>query len=67
MIGCYLMEIVVRWEWEVSLLVNSRQYRLCIDDLEQLVLKRMFELTKMNTSGIGSSRKHLYINDELKN
>ncbi|KAJ7920604.1 hypothetical protein B0H13DRAFT_1867516 [Mycena leptocephala] len=38
MIGCYLMEIV---------------YRLCIDDLEQLVLKRMFELTKMNTSGIG--------------
>jgi hypothetical protein len=26
----------------------------------------MFELTKMNTSGIGSSRKHLYINDELK-
>ncbi|KAJ7884040.1 hypothetical protein B0H13DRAFT_1628808 [Mycena leptocephala] len=51
------MEIVVRWEWEskeweeASLLVNSRKYRLCINDLEELVLKRMFELTKMNMSG----------------
>ncbi|KAJ7456352.1 hypothetical protein B0H11DRAFT_1739295 [Mycena galericulata] len=53
------MEILVRWmqdnkEWdEAAELLNTRHYRLCINELEALVLKRMFELTKMNMSGTG--------------
>ncbi|KAJ7508109.1 hypothetical protein B0H11DRAFT_1704757 [Mycena galericulata] len=52
------MEILVRWtqdnkEWdEAAELLNTRRYRLCINELEALVLKRMFELTKMNMSPI---------------
>ncbi|KAJ7937730.1 hypothetical protein B0H13DRAFT_2226465 [Mycena leptocephala] len=60
------MEIVTRWEWEskewedAATLVNTRKYRLCINELEALVLKRMFELTKMNMSGTGYKlRKHI--------
>ncbi|KAJ6524845.1 hypothetical protein DFH09DRAFT_1250792 [Mycena vulgaris] len=55
------MEIDPRWmmdskEWEdAAFLVSRRQYRLSIDQLEALVLKRMFELTKMNMSGTGKS------------
>ncbi|KAJ6551057.1 hypothetical protein DFH09DRAFT_1086373 [Mycena vulgaris] len=53
------MGIDPRWtleskEWEdVALLVSRRRYRLSINQLEALVLKRMFELTKMNMSGTG--------------
>ncbi|KAJ7468828.1 hypothetical protein B0H11DRAFT_1731990 [Mycena galericulata] len=53
------MEILVRWmqdnkEWDKAAeLLNTRRYRLCINELEVLVLKRMFELTKMNMSGTG--------------
>ncbi|KAJ6455997.1 hypothetical protein DFH09DRAFT_1116274 [Mycena vulgaris] len=53
------MGIDPRWtleskEWEdVALLVSRRRYRLSINQLEVLVLKRMFELTKMNMSGTG--------------
>ncbi|KAJ7436654.1 hypothetical protein B0H11DRAFT_1936497 [Mycena galericulata] len=47
------------WSWEstewqeAATLVNTRRYRLCINQLEALVFKRMFELTKMNMSGTG--------------
>ncbi|KAF8133486.1 hypothetical protein K438DRAFT_1507353, partial [Mycena galopus ATCC 62051] len=60
------MEVVTRWEWEspewvaAAELVNTRKYRTCVNDLEVLVLKRMFELTKMNMSGTGyKMRKHI--------
>lgn len=53
------MEIVTRWvpegsEWkEGAALVLTRCYRLCINNLELLVVKRLFELTKMNMSQTG--------------
>ncbi|KAJ7440038.1 hypothetical protein FB451DRAFT_1059100 [Mycena latifolia] len=60
------MEIGPRWtleskEWEVAAALSStRRYRLSINHLEELVLKRMFELTKMNMSGTGyKMRKHI--------
>ncbi|KAJ7188454.1 hypothetical protein C8R46DRAFT_834724, partial [Mycena filopes] len=60
------IEIVERWEWDsiewrnAEDLVNTKKYRKCINDLEALVLKRMFELTKMNMSGTGyKMRKHI--------
>ncbi|KAJ6528680.1 hypothetical protein DFH09DRAFT_1327690 [Mycena vulgaris] len=60
------MGIDPRWtleskEWDdAALLVSRRRYRLSINQLEALVLKRMFELTKMNMSGTGyKMRKHI--------
>ncbi|KAF7371233.1 hypothetical protein MSAN_00759000 [Mycena sanguinolenta] len=60
------MEIKDRWTWgskewvAASTLVDTKRYRTCINDLEALVLKRMFELTKMNMSGTGYKlRKHI--------
>jgi hypothetical protein len=53
------MDIDICWEFEskewedAASLVSTRKYRLCINELEKLVLKRMFELTKMNMSGTG--------------
>lgn len=53
------MGIEVSWtyesdEWnEAAELVAKKRYLLCINKLEQLVLKRMFELTKMNMSKTG--------------
>lgn len=54
------MNIVTRWtddgkEWEAAaLLVSNRRYRICVDRLESLVVKRLFELTKMNMSQTGA-------------
>ncbi|KAJ7885489.1 hypothetical protein B0H14DRAFT_3082271 [Mycena olivaceomarginata] len=60
------MDIIKRWEWEsaewleAEELANTRKYRKCINELEALVLKRMFELTKMNLSGTGyKMHKHI--------
>ncbi|KAJ7195687.1 hypothetical protein GGX14DRAFT_537230 [Mycena pura] len=60
------LEIEQRWEWgsepweEALTLLSTKQYRKSINDLEALVLKRMFELTKMNMSGTGYKlRKHI--------
>ncbi|KAJ6597738.1 hypothetical protein DFH09DRAFT_904088 [Mycena vulgaris] len=60
------MQFDPRWtmdskEWEdAAFLVSRRRYRLSIDQLEALVLKRMFELTKMNMSGTGyKMRTHI--------
>ncbi|KAJ7104929.1 hypothetical protein C8R44DRAFT_639760, partial [Mycena epipterygia] len=55
------MEIVTRWvpegaKWrQAATLVSTRCYRLCVDKLELLVVKRLFELTKMNMSQTGES------------
>ncbi|KAJ7840271.1 hypothetical protein B0H14DRAFT_2587506 [Mycena olivaceomarginata] len=58
--------ILVRWtvddeEYEnAEALVASRHYRLALNKLEELVIKRLFELTKMNMSGTGYKlRKHI--------
>ncbi|KAF8518165.1 hypothetical protein BU17DRAFT_91300 [Hysterangium stoloniferum] len=46
----------VRWipdhpEWKAAaLLVGKRHYQQCLDELEGLIVSRMFELTKMNMS-----------------
>ncbi|KAJ7747099.1 hypothetical protein B0H14DRAFT_2406361 [Mycena olivaceomarginata] len=53
------MDILVRWtvddeEYEnAEALVASRHYRLALNKLEELVIKRLFKLTKMNMSGTG--------------
>ncbi|KAJ6550195.1 hypothetical protein B0H19DRAFT_881372, partial [Mycena capillaripes] len=55
------IEIVKRWEWEskdlmeASAVADTRKYRMYINDLEALVLKHMFELTKITMSGTGVS------------
>ena len=41
-------------EWKkAGTIVNWQQYQCCLDDLEQLVISRIFELTKMNMSQTG--------------
>ncbi|KAJ3552822.1 hypothetical protein NP233_g12786 [Leucocoprinus birnbaumii] len=58
--------IETRWEpscadWlRVEVMVNRRRYQRCLDDLEALVVARMFELTKMNRSQTGYKlRQHI--------
>ncbi|KAJ7670822.1 hypothetical protein DFH06DRAFT_981090 [Mycena polygramma] len=46
-------------EWqEAAELVSTRRYRLAVNRLEELVVKRLFELTKMNMSGTGYKLRH---------
>ncbi|KAJ7701088.1 hypothetical protein B0H17DRAFT_1157764 [Mycena rosella] len=61
-----MLQIETRWtpggeEWNAAVtLVVTRRYRLCVNKLEELVLKRLFELTKMNMSQTGYKlRKHI--------
>ena len=55
------MGIVSRWvpdslEWKAAAeKVSKRQYQRCLDNLEGLIVARMFELTKMNMSQTGKS------------
>ncbi|KAF6749130.1 hypothetical protein DFP72DRAFT_992049 [Ephemerocybe angulata] len=58
--------ITVQWtegseEWEAAKqLVEHRTYRRALDELERLVVSRLFELTKMNMSQTGYKlRKHI--------
>ncbi|KAF9023079.1 hypothetical protein BDZ89DRAFT_955942 [Hymenopellis radicata] len=60
------LKIAVRWvpdceEWKkTSQLLVERTYRRRLDNLERLVVSRIFELTKMNISGSGYKlRKHI--------
>ncbi|KAG6895254.1 hypothetical protein C0992_002338 [Termitomyces sp. T32_za158] len=60
------MEIVERWTpdcdaWKAAaLLVGRRRYQRCLDELESLIVSRMFELSKMNMSQTGYKlRKHI--------
>ncbi|KAG6808337.1 hypothetical protein H0H92_004439 [Tricholoma furcatifolium] len=48
-------------EWKhTAVLVGRRRYQRCLDELERLVVSRMFELTKMNMSQTGYKlRKHI--------
>jgi hypothetical protein len=53
------MGVEHRWtpslpEWSAAAdLVGKRRYQRCLDELEGLVVSRMFELTKMNMSQTG--------------
>ena len=53
--------IEVRWaptmqEYEDGLVVvRERKYRRALDDLERLVVQRLFEMTKLGMSGVGLS------------
>jgi len=41
-------------EWKAtSVLLTGRRYQRCLDELEGLIVSRMFELTKMNMSQTG--------------
>jgi hypothetical protein len=42
----------VKWKMAVDL-VSKRTYQRCLDNLEGLIVARMFELTKMNQSQTG--------------
>ncbi|KAJ7192978.1 hypothetical protein GGX14DRAFT_305903, partial [Mycena pura] len=59
------MLIQERWtsegnDWkDAAELTSNRRYRRAVDNLEFLVLKRLFELTKMNKSGLGKLRRHI--------
>jgi hypothetical protein len=44
-------------EYEDGLvLVRERKYRRALDDLERLVVQRIFEMTKLGMSGVGMSK-----------
>ena len=43
---------------EAAKLVSMRKYQRCLDDLEGLVVARIFELTKMNRSQTGEPNVH---------
>ena len=53
------LSVDLRWspecpEWKsAALLVGKRRYQRCLDELEGLIVSRMFELTKMNMSQTG--------------
>ncbi|KAF6751976.1 hypothetical protein DFP72DRAFT_1033987 [Ephemerocybe angulata] len=60
------LDIKIRWtadsdEWKKEeARVARRTYQRCLDELERLIVSRMFELTKMNMSGTGYKlRKHI--------
>jgi hypothetical protein len=54
--------IEIRWaptmqEYEDGLvLVRERKYRRALDDLERLVVQRLFEMTKLGMNGVGVSK-----------
>ncbi|KAI6139517.1 hypothetical protein BKA82DRAFT_4364644 [Pisolithus tinctorius] len=62
--GC--LEITCRWvpedeEWQAAArLVANRKYQQALDNVERLVVSRIFKLSKMNQSGTGYKlRKHI--------
>ena len=54
-----MLGVVERWvpecpEWKsAAVMAGKRRYQRCMDDLEGLIVSRMFELTKMNMSQTG--------------
>lgn len=38
---------------EALILMSERNYRIALDRLESLVVKRLFELTKLGMNGVG--------------
>jgi hypothetical protein len=62
--------IPVRWtptmqEYQDGLvIVRERKYRRAIDDLERLVVQRLFEMKKLGMNGVGTLLRH--ISDSFK-
>ncbi|HEV7736256.1 MAG TPA: hypothetical protein VGO47_02645 [Chlamydiales bacterium] len=60
------LEITRRWtadseEWQsTSKKLTLREYQLAIDKLEGLVVSRLFEMTKLNQSGLGKSLLNIF-------
>jgi hypothetical protein len=58
------LEITERWtpgtrEWVVAQeMASLRRYRKCLDELEALIVSRMFELTKINMARTGTPLEH---------
>jgi hypothetical protein len=38
---------------DAQLLMTERKYRRALDELERLVVQRLFEMTKLGMSGVG--------------
>jgi hypothetical protein len=55
------LTVTSRWvpdcqEWKTAaVMAGKRRYQRCLDDLEGLIVSRMFELTKMNMSQTGEA------------
>ena len=55
-----LLDIQERWtttsqKWvETTIAIKKRKYQLALDELELLIVERIFELTKMNRSETGA-------------
>jgi hypothetical protein len=66
-------QIATRWvpgskEYEEALLLmGERNYRIALDRLESLVVKRLFELTKLGMSGVGAwqTRRSTYSDSSI--
>ena len=41
--------------------VCERKYRRAVDDLERLVVQRLFEMKKLGMNGVGTLISHIYI------
>ena len=41
--------------------VRERKYRRAVDDLERLVVQRLFEMKKLGMNGVGTLISHIYI------
>jgi hypothetical protein len=60
--------IPVRWiptmqEYQEGLvIVRERKYRRAVDDLERLVVQRLFEMNKLGMNGIGMLIRHIFFN-----
>lgn len=52
------LDVTEMWE-AAAIMVGKRRYQRALDQLQGLVISRMFELTKMNMSGTGMSLPHL--------
>jgi hypothetical protein len=59
--------VVEQWapdcpEWKAAaLMVGKHHYQCCLDDLEGLIISRMFELTNMNMSQTGMCSYPVYM------
>jgi len=55
------LEIEIRWEpgspeyQNALILLKERKYRRALDRLERLIVQRLFELTKLGMSSVGTS------------
>lgn len=51
---------------EASKVVKERRFRRAVDNLERLVVQRLFELTKLGMSGLGTSSRSFVLRPDLR-